>query len=52
VRAGKPEPEDGYQKIEIEGMEFYIEDKLLGKSIKIGRPGWWIFRVLTVTIGQ
>jgi len=48
VQAGKPELEENFHRIEVEGITFYIRNEMMNKAYFIDRVGFWIFSGLTV----
>lgn len=43
MQAGIPVSEEGYKKTEVEGISFYILDKLAENDFVIHWVGFWIF---------
>ncbi|MEW5784191.1 MAG: hypothetical protein AB1767_03785 [Bacillota bacterium] len=48
VKAGEPKQKEGYSKVELDGLVFYVKDELAGKKLVVDYRGWWLFKGLSV----
>jgi len=41
VTAGKPEMEENFQEIEVEGIPFYVRNEMAGNAYQVDWVGIW-----------